>query len=196
MSFGSVFFVFNFLFDIRERPENAIKTSESGRVCKLRDSREWTNEGKRLQNVNFSCKKTYGRTSLALWTYVQRVLARTAWGVEDVRPEGAWTYEQGTFEPCRTELNDLLNKILHKIRFFVHCLSHILFQIVWDGRHFSNVKMSFCLRVRVTSPFVFFETQNQRDRYIDPALWATYLSLWPCCFYSNSSGISVVFLHF
>ena len=28
------FFVFNFLFDIRERPENAIKTSESGRVCK------------------------------------------------------------------------------------------------------------------------------------------------------------------
>ena len=112
------FFVFNFLFDIRERPENAIKTSESGRVCKYATPESEHNEGKRLQNVNFSCKKTYGRTSLALWTYVQRVLARTAWGVEDVRPEGAWTYEQGTFEPCRTELNDLLNEILHKRRFF------------------------------------------------------------------------------
>ena len=71
-------FVFNFLFDIRERPENAIKTSESGRVCKYATPGERRNGGQRTQNVKFSCKKNYGRTSLALWTYVQRVLARTA----------------------------------------------------------------------------------------------------------------------
>ena len=151
------FFVFNFLFDIRERPENAIKTSESGRVCKYATPESEQMKAKGYRTSISPAKKNYGRTSLALWTYVQRVLARTAWGVEDVRPEGAWTYVQGTFEPCRTELNDLLNEILHKRRFFMQYLSHIFFQIVWDGRHFSNVKMSFCLRVRVT--------QNHRGRY-------------------------------
>ena len=33
-----------------------------------------------------------------LWTYVQRVYARTSLGGKDVRPEGAWTYVHRTFE--------------------------------------------------------------------------------------------------
>ena len=78
MSFGSVFFVFNFLFDIRERPENAIKTSESGRVCKYATPESEQMKAKGYRTSISPAKKNYGRTSLALWTYVQRVLARTA----------------------------------------------------------------------------------------------------------------------
>ena len=70
------FFVFNFLFDIRERPENAIKTSESGRVCKYA-----TPESEQMKAKGY-------RTSISpaknLWTYVL--------GSVDVRSKGACTY--------------------------------------------------------------------------------------------------------
>ena len=70
------FFVFNFLFDIRERPENAIKTSESGRVCKYA-----TPESDQMKAKDY-------RTSISpaknLWTYVL--------GSVDVRSKGACTY--------------------------------------------------------------------------------------------------------
>ena len=41
-----------------------------------------------------------------LWSYVQRVYGRTSLGGLDVRPKGAWTYDQGTFERAWTGVNE------------------------------------------------------------------------------------------
>ena len=91
-------FVFCFHFDIRKHHENAIIIRGTSRVCKYANSEEWRNSGQKTQNVKFPCEKSYGRTALALWPYVQRVSARTAWGGENVRPKGVCTYVQGIFE--------------------------------------------------------------------------------------------------
>ena len=92
---------------------------------------------------------------------------RTFKGCLHVRREGLRTYVQRV--PGRTSKEPLnraernwticLMKYCTKDALLCGVWAASLFQIVWDGRHFSNVKMSFCLRVRVTSPFVFFETQ-------------------------------------
>ena len=139
--------------DIHYHPENAIKSIVVDRHRKYALLREWRNGTLKAQNIKFSCNKSFGRTALALLTYVQRVLARTAWGVEVVRPEGAWTYVQRTFEPCRTELNESFNEKLRNHAVLCSIWALFFFQNVWNGRHFSDIKMSFCLRVRVTSPF-------------------------------------------
>ena len=87
------FFVFNFLFDIRERPENAIKTSESGRVCKYATPESEQMKAKGYRTSISPAKKPMdvrpwlcGRTFKGclhvrregLRTYVQRVPGRTS----------------------------------------------------------------------------------------------------------------------
>ena len=104
------FFVFNFLFDIRERPENAIKTSESGRVCKYATPESEQMKAKGYRTSISPAKKTM---DVRPW-----LCGRTFKGCLHVRREGLRTYVQGIFDPCRTELNDLLNEILHKRRYF------------------------------------------------------------------------------
>ena len=121
--------------------------------CKYALLGEWKNSTHKVQNIKFSCQKSFGRTALALETYVQRVSARTVWGYEDVRPDCAWTYAQGTFGRCRTKLNDSFSFVRHKRRSFVQDLTPSFFYMVWNCRHFLDVKMSFCLWASETSLF-------------------------------------------
>ena len=144
---------FCFHFDIHWRPENAIKSIVVDRNCKYALLGEWKNSTHKVQNIKFSCQKSFGRTALALETYVQRVSARTVWGYEDVRPDCAWTYVQGTFGRCRTKLNDSFSFVRHKRRSFVQDLTPSFFYMVWNCRHFLDVKMSFRLRASETSLF-------------------------------------------
>ena len=87
------FFVFNFLFDIRERPENAIKTSVSGCVCKYatpesdqmkaKDYRTSISPANKPMDVRpWLCGRTFkGCLHVrreGLRTYVQRVPGRTS----------------------------------------------------------------------------------------------------------------------
>ena len=144
------FFVFNFLFDIRERPENAIKTSESGWVCKYATPESEQMKAKGYRTSISPAKKTM---DVRPW-----LCGRTFKGCLHVRREGLRTYVQRV--PGRTS-KEPLNRAERNwtICFMKYCTKDALlcsiwatsfFQIVWDGRHFSNVKMSFCLRVRVT----------------------------------------------
>ena len=144
---------FCFHFDIHWRPENAIKSIVVDHNCKYALLGEWKNSTHKAQNIKFSCQKSFGRTALALETYVQRVSARTVWGYEDVRPDCAWTYVQGTFGRCRTKLNESFSFVRHKRRSFVQDLTPYFFYMVWNCRHFLDVKMSFHLRVGETSLF-------------------------------------------
>ena len=52
-----------------------------------------------------------------LWTYVQRVYARTSWGGKDVRPEGAWTYVHRTFERAWMGMNKTYMKSIDSEQF-------------------------------------------------------------------------------
>ena len=52
-----------------------------------------------------------------LWTYVQRVYARTSLGGKDVRPEGAWTYVHRTFERAWMGMNETCVKSIDSEQF-------------------------------------------------------------------------------
>ena len=116
------FFVFNFLFDIRERPENAIKTSESGCVCKYatpesdqmkaKDYRTSISPAKKPMDVRpWLCGRTFkGCLHVrreGLRTYVQRVPGRTS--KEPLKRAGRnWTN--------RSTKNDANHAVLYSIR--------------------------------------------------------------------------------
>ena len=97
------FFVFNFLFDIRERPENAIKTSESGRVCKYATPESEQIKAKGCRTSISPAKKlwTYVLGSVDVrskgaCTYGVRGWGRTSRGCLDVRARNLWTVQNGT----------------------------------------------------------------------------------------------------
>ena len=98
----------------------------------------------RVQNIKFSREKSYGRTALALWPYVQRVSARTAWGAKAVRPKAAWTYGHRVFEWQWTESTRIAQwKIAQKNDILCSIQTTPFFQIALFGQHFSDVKMPF-----------------------------------------------------
>ena len=124
------FFVFNFLFDIRERPENAIKTSESGRICKYANPESEQMKAKDYRTSISPAKKPM---DVRPW-----LCGRTFKGCLHVRCEGLRTYVQRL--PGRTSKEPLnraernrticLTKYCTKDAFFAQYLNHIFFQIV------------------------------------------------------------------
>ena len=97
VSFGSVFFVFNLLFDIRERPENAIKTSESGRVCKYA-----TPESEQMKAKGYRTSISPAQKPMDVRPWL---CGRTFKGCLHVRREGLRTYVQRV--PGRTSKEPL-----------------------------------------------------------------------------------------
>ena len=98
MSFGSVFFVFNFFFDIRERPENAIKTSESGRVCKYA-----TPESDQMKAKDYRTSISPAKKPMDVRPWL---CGRTFKGCLHVRREGLRTYvHRWPGRTCKEPLN-------------------------------------------------------------------------------------------
>ena len=92
------FFLFNFLFDIRERPENAIKTSESGRVCKYATPESEQMKAKGYRTSIAPAKKTM---DVRPW-----LCGLTFKGCLHVRREGLRTYVQRVpGRTCKEPLN-------------------------------------------------------------------------------------------
>ena len=91
------FFVFNFLFDIRERPENAITTSESGRVCKYA-----TPESEQMKAKGYRMSISPAKKPMDVRPWL---CGRTFKGCLHVRREGLRTYVQRV--PGRTSKEPL-----------------------------------------------------------------------------------------
>ena len=76
-----------------------------------------------------------------LWTYVQRVYARTSLGGKDVRPEGAWTYVHRTFERAWTGMNETC----------VDCT---------DSEHFLNENECICCYSCLAANAILWDTKK------------------------------------
>ena len=101
-------------FDIRKRSNTTPKSIVLAFARKYASPKIRRNGNWRAKKAHFYQWKSFGSTSLSLWSYVHRVLARTALGCQAVRPEVAWPYVHRIFEWPWTENERTVQWELHK----------------------------------------------------------------------------------